>query len=89
MPGSQNLEIGAWCERKIVNPYCSETPTYSCRGPFLEVQHPAKARPAFNAIGLRPPDTAPSPKLVRFAVAQTFGFMESRTRCSGGPCLMH
>src|SRR5271165_4631669 len=37
-------------------PYCSKTPTYSRRGPFVEVQHPAKARPAINALGLRLPN---------------------------------
>ncbi len=34
--------------------YCSKTPTYSRRDPFVEVQHPAKARPAINALGLSP-----------------------------------
>jgi hypothetical protein len=36
--------------------YCSKTLTYSGRGPFVEVQHPANARPAINALGLRLPD---------------------------------
>jgi hypothetical protein len=57
-------------------PYCSETPTYSRCGPFVEVQYPAKARPAFHAIGLRLPDVyrgdqlITEPLMVSFAMVQ-------------------
>jgi hypothetical protein len=37
-------------------PVLFENLTYSRRGPFVEVQHPAKARPAINALGLRLPE---------------------------------
>jgi hypothetical protein len=36
----------------VYTAYCSRIPTYSRYGSLLEVQHPAEARPAINALGL-------------------------------------
>src|SRR6266403_3561074 len=36
------------------NAYCSKTATHSCGRSFVEVQHPAEARSAIDALGVRP-----------------------------------
>jgi hypothetical protein len=47
-------------------------PTYSRRGPFVEVQHPAKARPAINPLGLRLPDKYRGDHLITEALMISF-----------------